>query len=157
MNRLSSVLLVLVLLSTQSCSKKDTTENKKPIISDIPFVLSSLVNLNDDCALYRPVPKANLLVLKSDYTWTFESGEIRSNGTYSWNPITLNQASVKFQVQNLSGFASDTALSNKLKYVLLHVERGEFSDAPVRFLNLYNSSKNVLLEAKVKGTSALFH
>jgi hypothetical protein len=121
-----SVLVTVVILA--SCRKGN--EKTIPEFADIEFKIISLRALGDTTILEIIPTNSSIIstmVLKSDYTWTIDLGGSKSSGTYTWTPISTQQANIKFTILNWTDFAPNPVLSDKLKSALQAVNHSGYS------------------------------
>lgn len=117
-------LFALVTVVTLSSCKKDN-EIVKPQFADIEFTLYDLRATGD--TTISEVTYPSTIVLKNDYTWTIDLGGAKSNGTYTWTPISNQQGEIKFTILRWTGFTSNQILSDKLKSALQAVNHCGYS------------------------------
>jgi hypothetical protein len=128
MRRNYTYIFLLITISMLSCKKEDVI--KKPQISDIPYTLYD-TKLSGDPSRTE-VSYSTTFLLKSDFTWTLDLEGAKSFGTYTWDPTDNFFAGLKFNIAQWSTFSADTAISNKIKNVLVSVNRCSIdANAPV--------------------------
>jgi hypothetical protein len=123
-------------LAFMSC-KKDN-ENSKPQFANIEFTLYDVRAAGDSNILEVNYPST--LILKSDYTWTIDLGDTKSNGTYTWTPTSNQQGDIKFAITQWTDFSSNPNLSNKLKSALLEVNHCGYSLKTPSFANFLDNN-----------------
>jgi hypothetical protein len=123
-------------LTFMSC-KKDN-ENPKPQIANIEFTLFDVRTAGDSNILEVNYPST--LILKSDFTWTIDLGGTKSNGTYTWTPISKQQADIKFTITQWTDFSSNSILSDKLKSALKEVNHCGYSLQTPSFANFLDNN-----------------
>lgn len=131
MINISTLLALITILAFTSC-KKDA-EAPRPDFADIAFTLYDLRALGDTTA--TEVNYTNSITLKSNYTWSIDLSGAKSNGTYTWKPISNQQGEIKFTILNWADFASNQVLSNKLKSALQSVNHCGYSLGNPSFAN----------------------
>lgn len=114
---------VFSIAFSQSCKKDSTAETKLAIV-DIPLNARDMKMAGD--TIGTDLPDSCILILKIDYTWTLDVSGAKSFGTYTWSPIELYRTQIKFTINQWTQFGTDPAKSNKLKNILLTVDKCEF-------------------------------
>lgn len=123
---MKKTLLLFVILSiafSQSC-KKDSAVDTKPTVADIPVNARTMRMAGD--SVQTDLPDPSILILNADYSWKLNIEGAQSFGTYTWTPIDAFRAQIKFTITQWTNFNSDPAKSNKLKNILLIVDKCEF-------------------------------
>ena len=123
MKNILTLFVFIAAVTFTSCKKDNVTP--KPQFADIEFSIYDLRALGDTAIFEVTYP--NTIILKNDYTWTIDLGGTKSNGTYSWTPTSNQQGDIKFTTIKWTDFTSNQILSDKLKSVLLAVNRYGFS------------------------------
>ena len=67
------------------------------------------------------------MVLKTDYTWTNDLGDTKSNGTYTCPPPTDQQGIIEFNILDWGNLTSNQILSDKLYAAFLGENSKGFS------------------------------
>ncbi len=145
MKKLFTIFAITCLFSVSSC-KKDV--EPKPAVADIPFYLYDVKTTSDTSTIY--INHENTFMLKGDYTWTMDLAGAKSSGTYTWVSSGNYQAQVKFTILQWTTLNSDTAISNKLKYVIESVDNCGFPGATLYGLNFLDRSNTSILRTHKK-------
>ena len=126
-----TVLTFFIVVASFSCRKD--TQAPRPQFADIPFALYDLRAPGD--TTISEVNYPSTLTLKNDYTWAIDLNGAKSNGTYSWTPISYRQGEIKFTIIKWTDFAANQILSDKLKSTLQAVNHCGYSVEDPSFAN----------------------
>ncbi len=118
------LLYALFAIALSQACKKDSTTETKPAVADIPVNVQDMKMAGDSISTDLPFPST--LILKADYSWTLDVQGVKSFGTYTWVPIQQYRAQIKFTITQWTQFGNDPAKSNKLKTILLTVDRCDY-------------------------------
>jgi hypothetical protein len=138
MKKILLLFAVFIIAFSQSC-KKDSTAETKLAVADIPLNARDMRMAGD--SISTDLPDSSILILKADYTWTLDVQGAKSFGTYTWAPIELYRTQIKFIINQWTQFGTDPAKSNKLKNILLTVDKCEFPGTTIT--GVYFSAQNV--------------
>ncbi len=144
-----TILLVSILTNLVYIScKKDTTTVTTPAISN-KTVRADIMKLSPD-SLYIILPYQTLFTFKSDNTWTLNLANAKSNGTYTWTSTDANSAQITFSILQWTPLASDTITSNKLKNVLLAINKCQFPGDSMYSVIFFSQDNNTLFRTAVE-------
>lgn len=127
----ATLLAITVILSLSSC--KQNKEDGKLPFADIEFTIYDLRAVGDSTISEFNYPSS--IILKSDFTWSIDVEGTKSNGTYTWSPVSNQQVAIKFTIVKWNDFSANPQLSDKLKSALLSVNHCGYSLTASAFAN----------------------
>ena len=146
---MKKILLIFAVLSiafSQSCKKNST--QTKPAIADIPLDAQDMNMAGDSSVTALPYPA--VLILNADYSWTLDVQGAKSFGTYTWVPTIAYKAQIYFTITHWTQFGTDPAKSNKLKNILLAVEKCELPGSTFYGVSFNTQNINTFIRAVKK-------
>ena len=144
MKRFTLLLLVIILL-LNGC-KKSESSNQINGVTGISWQMFGMRKYSE--MFLSPTPMNWYLKLNTDNTFTFSLHDSISTGTYTWSQIDSINALVCFSIQQWKASISDTAYTNRLKYILSNVDSCRYLN---RVNDIYNPVGNFDLPPNTKG------